>query len=121
MSDSPGATARPAPTVLRVSRATSYADRLRAYKILVDGQVEGSIKAKETMDIRVAPGTHEVMMKIDWCRSNRLPVQIGEGETVELACGSSLAGWKFILSLIYIIFLTHKYLWLEERGRSRPA
>ncbi len=100
-------------SMLRITRGTSYADRLRAYKIRIDGKTVGTIRAKETKDISIVPGEHDVVITIDWARSNIVKISAMEGKVVEMECGSNLVGWRLMLILVYVTFLRHKYLWLR--------
>lgn len=101
-------------TQITVRRTTSYADRLRAYKVKVDGVVVGSVRARESVTVPVAPGRHSLVLRIDWCGSEQIDFEVQPGENVFFECGSSLAGWRVLLALFYIIFRTHHYLWLRR-------
>jgi hypothetical protein len=41
-------------------------DRLRSYKISIDGRRRGRIKAGERLRLDVQPGTHEIRLRMDW-------------------------------------------------------
>lgn len=92
----------------------SYADRLRAYKVKVDGVVVGSVRARESVNVPVAPGRHSLVIRIDWCGSEQIDFEVQAGEHAFFECGSNLAGWRVVLVLFYIIFLTQQYLWLRR-------
>jgi hypothetical protein len=79
--------AGPAAT-LRVERdASAWRDRLRAYKIVVDGTTLGSVADGATTDVSVEPGRHTVRFKIDWASSPAVEFAVAEGERVTLRCG----------------------------------
>lgn len=99
--------------LLRVRRGTSYQDRLRAYKVKVDGLEAGVVKRNSTVEIALAAGPHVVAMAVDWCGSQPLEITVAEGEAIELECGSSLTGWRIFLAIAYILFLRNDYLWLK--------
>jgi len=101
------------PTI-RVTRGSYFSDMARAYKIFIDGVHCGNIKDSEVVEFPVDYGRHEICAKIDWCRSNRLFVEVNSS-TVDIEVGPSAVGWRFLFTLVYITFLRHKYLWLEER------
>lgn len=103
-------------TTFRLTRVTSYADRLRKYKIKVDDEVIGDIKPKVTKEFSITPGMHKIVLSIDWCRSNIVEINIKDGETLVMECGSSVSGWKLLLSSIYVFFRPHRYLWLRTIG-----
>lgn len=101
-------------TQITVSRTTSYADRLRAYKVKVDGMVVGSVRARKSVTVPVSPGRHSLVLRIDWCGSEQIDFEIQPGEHVFFDCGSSLAGWRLLLAVFYITFRAHQYLWLRR-------
>lgn len=52
---------------VEVSRSASgNRDRLRRYKVLVDGVEIGRVKRGETVSTNVGPGSHKLTIKIDW-------------------------------------------------------
>ena len=101
---------------IRVRQMTSYADRLRAYKVKINGVVLGSVRAGDSVTIPVSPGRHSLVIRINWCGSPEIGFDAYPSEPVIFECGSSLAGWRVLLALFYVIFRTHKYLWLRRAG-----
>ena len=99
------------------TRGHHYPDRLRAYKVLVDGEVVGRLRAGQTIEVDVQPGLHVVQARIDWCRSAPLEVNVGpRGAMLHVRTG--MPGWKILLSILYITIWSRRYLVVEE---SRPA
>jgi len=96
-----------------VSRVTSYADRLRAYKIKVDGVVHGTVRASETVSFTVPEGDHVLSLAIDWCGSNEVAFRATPGRRLAFECGSNLTGRRVLLVLAYVLFLWDRYLWLR--------
>ena len=101
-------------TQITVRRTTSYADRLRAYKVKVDGVVVGLVRARESITVPVSPGRHSLVIRIDWCGSEQIDFEAQSGEHVRFECGSSLTGWRLLLVVFYITFWTRQYLWLRR-------
>jgi hypothetical protein len=101
-------------TQITVQRTTSYVDRLRAYKIKIDDVVVGKVKARDSVTIPLTPGRHLIVLRIDWCGSETIDFEVQPGEHVTFECGSSLQGWRILLGLLYITFLTNQYLWLRK-------
>ncbi len=56
---------------IMVGRTTNYPDRLRAYKVKVDGIVIGSIRARRSITVPITPGKHSLVLRIDWCGSEQ--------------------------------------------------
>jgi len=72
---------------IRLERVSKYADRLRAYRLLIDGDEVVRIKNGPIASYSVQPGRHDVSLKIDWCSSPAVKVDVVSGETVRLAAG----------------------------------
>ena len=100
--------------LIRISRTKSYADRLRAYRILVDGVERAKLKAGSTVDIPVEAGNHAVTAKVDWCGSPTVNVTIHSGSTTTMECASNLQGPRIFLAIFYITFFRDQYLTLNE-------
>ncbi|MCK4911596.1 MAG: hypothetical protein KAR83_08125 [Thermodesulfovibrionales bacterium] len=98
--------------MINIVRGKSYVDALRAYKIILDGNVIGEIKNGQEIEFDLPPGKHEISLKIDWCGSNCIEFEC-DVDTVEFECGSNLQGWRMLLVFIYIIFHRNKYIWLR--------
>ena len=98
-------------SVLVVRRAhASWADRARKYRVLVDGGQRAEIGDDETVQIPVTPGRHVIRMKIDWCRSRDLQVDLRHGEILRLECKAN--AWPLLIPL-YITIWRNKYISLD--------
>jgi diguanylate cyclase (GGDEF)-like protein/PAS domain S-box-containing protein len=67
----------------------SVMDRLRSYKVMIDGQYRGSIRQKEKWSFDVAAGTHEVSFKVEPYRSQ--PMNVAVATRTRLVCESAAA------------------------------
>jgi hypothetical protein len=98
-------------SVLVIRRAHhSWRDRARNYRVLVDGRQRAELGDDETIQIPVTPGQHVVLLKIDWCRSRDLQVDIRHGEIVRLECKPHPLPF---LVLLYITIWRDKYISLD--------
>ncbi len=61
-------------------------DAIRRYKIMIDGRHVASIRRGGRREIVVPPGPHVVQLRIDWCSSPALPVDLADGEQVVFRC-----------------------------------
>ncbi|MCK8818032.1 DUF2846 domain-containing protein [Natroniella sulfidigena] len=95
--------------LLRTSQAVNSG---RDYEIYLNGEQEGEIANGEEEIIEVRPGEHEIYVKIDWCKSKKMILNLDEDEEVKLICGSKLVGWKQWLTLFYF-FTTDKFVYLD--------
>lgn len=91
---------------------TRWLDRLRAYRLVVDGAVKGEIRAGEEQSFAVAPGRHWVQGRIDWTGSPRLEFEVGPGETVRLR----LAPRANPLTGLWFVFGSTRWLRLTRVG-----
>lgn len=96
--------------VIEVSRsADAFVDMLRAYKVLIDGVVVGELRPGDVGKFEVAPGVHELYLKIDWARSEKAEVELSSGELAKFSCAPranlltdlfwALAGWRRYIRL----------------------
>jgi hypothetical protein len=80
-------TAEPAGSVITLSRLPgSRRDRLRRYRVMIDGEWVAMIKRGQRIDVPVTPGRHTVFLQVDWARSPQLEVDLAPGQTVSLEC-----------------------------------
>jgi hypothetical protein len=99
---------------LRIGRDSGYADRLRSYKIVLDGKVIERIGNGETRDLEVPAGQHQLALRVDWCGSKTLAFSLADGEAISFRVSSNLRGWRVVLGLWYTIVETNSYLLLEQ-------
>jgi hypothetical protein len=97
-----------------IRRGKSYADRLRAYEVMVDDAVVATVRAGKSVTVSVASGSRRLQLRIDWCGSEELLFDAKDGEQIEFECGSSLAGPRLILALAALFSRTQQYLWLRR-------
>ncbi len=96
---------------LVIARAASLGrDMFRAYKIYVGNEVVGEVKRGRETRITLSPGEHLVHMKIDWCASPEVRVEVAAGSEVRLACGPNPSGRG---PLRDVLSNTGDYLWLR--------
>ena len=97
-------------SVVVIHRGSSWQDRGRKYRVLVDGGQRAEIGNDETVQVPVTPGEHMLRLQIDWCRSRDLPVSIRHGEILRLECKPN--AWP-LLMLLYITIWRNKYISLD--------
>jgi len=73
---------------IMLSRTNEYINGLREYGIYIDDVKVGVIRNGETKEFEVAPGTHTIYAKIDWCYSPTRPFYIAGEEVVPFNVGS---------------------------------
>jgi hypothetical protein len=64
----------------------SFQDIARSYKVLIDGSKVGKLRRGKELTHEVDPGEHDVQMKIDWTKSEKLDVKLKDGEEATFVC-----------------------------------
>ena len=99
-------------TQIRFKRdAAVWQDKLRSYRILIDGKDVGSIGERAQVDVQVGPGKKKVQFKIDWCTSPVIEVNVQAGATETVTCGPNSHP---LLALLYVTFLRKRYIWAKH-------
>ncbi len=91
----------------------AYRDKVRKYKILIDGVHSGDVKAGEQSSFVVPPGTHSVVARIDkWWGSPEILIDVAPGQVHTLNVAPGGPAWTAIFQL----FTPHSYLklWPES-------
>src|SRR5688572_10239583 len=70
------------------TRTNQYANRLRSYRILINGQEHLRLRHNENKSITLAAGTYTICAKIDWASSQEYEVTLEEqgNTTLEIGC-----------------------------------
>lgn len=97
-----------------ITRDSGYADRLRKYKILIDGTEIGEISDGETKSFDISAGTHSLQLKIDWAKSNIINFTQTTNEDLKFKVTSPLRGKNIIKTILYSTIFSNKYLNLEQ-------
>ena len=90
-----------------INRTSEYLNRLRNFGVYIDGIKIGTIANGETKEFNVSAGQHSVFIKIDWCSSPTLSVNINDQETKNLKVGGFKNGRWLIPTGLVIIVLSY--------------
>ena len=91
-------------------RAGGYTDRARAYRVKVDGEELGRVSAGQTAQIEVSPGSHEVLMQVDWAKSPPIAVETSDAAPTKLYCEPNA---NPLTVLWYAVVARNRYIALE--------
>ena len=100
---------------ITVNRISGYSNKLRKIKLVLDNQEIDEIKDGEIRTIKVTPGKHKLIAKIDWCQSNEIELNIKDEENRQV----TLKGTNPFLVLYYITFGRNSYLKLESTKEDK--
>jgi hypothetical protein len=87
-------------------------DRSREYIMLVDGDELGRVRHGQDLTLTVPPGHHLVGLRIDWCRSEVLDIDLAAAEEVHLECRARPA-WQ---ALYWISLGRNRYIAIRRMG-----
>lgn len=96
---------------ITITRTKGFADALRAYNIILDGNSLGKIRAGKTLSFDVSDGSHMIAVKIDWASSEILQFRIQNNETVSFECGNNTTFWNVLFKAIS---QPETYLWINQ-------
>jgi hypothetical protein len=85
------------PTVT-VRRDSGWADKIRKYRIILDGVEVGKLGEGAVLRQEVCNGLHTIAAKIDWCGSRPLQFDAKSRDQV-VVVKSALRGWCVFLGL----------------------
>ena len=100
---------------LKIVRDAGYADRLRAYKVVIDGKTAGEIRNGETKEFAVSAGQHNVLLKIDWCGSKTVAFAVAEADVITFSAKSNLRGLRLLAAIWYALFGWNSWIILREQ------
>ena len=100
--------------ILRIKRDAGWHDKLRAYKLFLDGAKVGLLKEGEQLTLRIPSGNYRIIAKIDWCSSPEVECDISENETIEFRCCSALRGFQLVFAPLFVLFFKNRYLKLDR-------
>ena len=80
-------------------------NRLRPYKVLVDGVQIGKIANGKMEEFDVSFMNQAIERKVDWCFSNKYLIEGKEGDTICLRVKTGMTGFWIIYPLLIIFFI----------------
>jgi hypothetical protein len=86
---------------LRIVRQGGYADRLRSYRILVNGAEAGTIAANSVLEINVPGGQTTIEARIDWAGSRPLTIQATAGGHIEIEVTNTYGAWAALWTITF--------------------
>jgi hypothetical protein len=105
--------------MIRLTRKETDVDKIRAYRIFIDGVYRGDIKNGEVKEFQVENGKRTICAKIDWCGSGDYVYEVND--LLELEVGPTLTKndiHNIPRAMLYISFLRKRYLWFERKDNT---
>ena len=86
-----------------INRTSEYLNRLRNCDVYIDGKKVDTISNGETKEFNISAGQHSILIKIDWCSSQTLLVDINDNETKSFKVGGFKNGKWLIPAALVIL------------------
>jgi len=99
---------------LRIVRDSGYADRIRAYAVVIDSKRVGEIRNGEVKDFPISAGEHNLCLKIDWCGSNTVHFAASEEDVITFSAQSNLRGSRLAGGLWCALFAWNSWITLTQ-------
>jgi hypothetical protein len=90
-------------------RRTPWTDRLRTYKVRIDGEEVGDLQHGDEQTFEVQPGRHEIQLAVDWGRSQPVQLELAGEDQAQLLCH----GRNPFLALYWITAGRNRYIALN--------
>jgi hypothetical protein len=101
---------------IHVRRAAGrWTDRLRAYKVVLDGDAVGTVKRGETLTCETAPGSHVLHLEIDWCRSPSVDLEVAPGKDIDVRCWPNARAFTV---MFWMRYRRDRYIGIEVGGHG---
>ncbi len=99
---------------ITIIRPKQWADRVRAYRLYVDGQPVGKIKRDEAVSLEIADDAQVFEAKVDWCSGPPVSLKgLSDGAQINVRNTFSHKLWIPFIPLWYSIFKRDQYLTIE--------
>ncbi|QDU86637.1 hypothetical protein Pla163_37880 [Planctomycetes bacterium Pla163] len=98
---------------IHVRREQDPFDRLRAYRIQVDGRTVAEVRRGESTAFEVDGNAHTLEARIDWCSSRGVELTHDTGDR-SFVVRPAPVGWRVLLVPLYLTVWRASYLELEE-------
>ena len=105
---------------VRVSRDDKpFPDRLRSYRVVLDGDTVGRVKRGETVTVQADVGQHELHLAIDWARSPSIELELAEDDERIIRCWPNA---KPLLALYFMTFGRRRWIGIDlvHDGSGQP-
>ncbi|MES2780028.1 MAG: hypothetical protein V4651_09060 [Bacteroidota bacterium] len=87
---------------LTINRAHQFINRLRNYRVLVNGQEMIQLGYNEQKTLTLSAGTYIIRAKVDWVCSEEYIISLGDQDvqTLEIGCSITINNYQKILSIL---------------------
>lgn len=101
---------------LILSRKKEWQNKAKSFKVYIDGEKIGNISNGEIQEIEIEQGKHQLQLKVDWCSSPEIEVDISDDKAIMM----KTSGYKFgswvtaAMSILFGAFFIIKIFFNKE-------
>lgn len=104
---------------LEVQRVSGgFTEHLASFEVVIDDSVVGYLGPGASGSFEVPAGSHEVFVRIYWCRSEKVDVHIAKDQTLAFRCETRA---RLLTDGYWATLGRNRYLRLQETAPSRRA
>ena len=92
------------------TREYEQVNNLAEFKRFIDGKQVNSVENGKRKVVRLDVGIHKIFVKCMWTKSCMKQIQIKDGKTIRLSCGTNLKGFKQMFSWLFMFSKNTIYL-----------
>jgi hypothetical protein len=74
----------------------------------------GEISDGETATLNIEPGQHTLRLKIDWTGSQKVPFDVGDGQSVDFRCRPRVKAGLALVGLLESVIHRDQWILLEH-------
>ena len=104
-------------TKIILNRPSNWINRMRTYRVIINGKEMGKIKNGTAEEFPVESGSTTVECKVDWYSSRPFTVNLQQGETAYLRVGTGMKlYWPFLIA----VAIGAALLFSNQKNSHRP-
>jgi hypothetical protein len=100
-----------------INRSSEWMNRVRAFKVFIDGEQVGTIKNGGAEEFKIDPGVHTVVCKVDWCSSQELGIVVSDGETEYLKVSNGMKYYYYLVIPMVVVLAYNFYIVMARAAR----
>ena len=100
-----------------LNRPSQWMNRMRSYKVSINGKQIGTVKNGSSEEFPVEPGNNSVECKVDWYRSRPFTMTLKEGETAYLRVKGAM---KWYIPLVLLMAVGVFLIFYYRRNPDKP-
>lgn len=101
---------------IKITRYQDFFGIMRKLKVFIDGRHIGDVRWDNSNEFSISPDSHQLYVKMDWCKSKPINIDIGENEVVkyEVTLPANESMFSVLRQLGDLIFNFSNFFKLEK-------